>query len=787
MSMKKAWNERLHANRNPVYIAYMLAGAALFILSALMASNGAGPFEISLFRLFNGLPSWLGWVMVLLSVPGTIGFVFVLTLISLLRRRYSMALKLLLGGGGAYLLALGLKQLSIRARPYELINGVFVRENSVGAYGFPSGHVAVATALALITYRYVPKRYHRYVTWTVVLVAVSRLYLGVHFPMDLIGGFAIGLTVGAAVNYVFGTINTVSVSSHDVLSRLKHLKIPAVSVKAASVDARGSKPFFATLKDGNRLFIKVVDRENNTADWLFKAWRRIIYRRLEDETPFLTPKRQLEHESYVAGLAYANGIRTSKIVGVFEISRNKWAQAQTAINGSSLDSVTSSKITDKVLDGVWGEVTKLHNASIAHRDLRAANVFLDEAGLPWLIDFGFSEASVDAEAGVRDNVELIASLALLVGADRSIAAAERAIGVKGLRIAAPYMSYSILSSATTKELKRRQDLMTELKSKIATRTHLADIKLKQIKRFDARNIFVIVILLLALYVFVPRLGTFKDSFVAIRAARYNLIALGVLCSATTYVLASEIYRLISVYPLRFGRTLLVQVGGSFANRLVPAGAGALATSTRYLLKEGHDKIQAASIAVLGNMIGFLGYATVFVLVVVLSKTPLDKVVKVQLPPKIALLIAAFMLTLICLVVFIPKLRRLIISTLKQSLDNFKLLMQRPAKMTAAVAASAGSTIFYALTLHASAHAVGLQFSLIQTFFVFTVGVASAAVTPTPGGIGGAEAGLTAAMVAVGAPKDQALAAALIYRFLTYWLPIIPGFICFQVALKKKYI
>jgi uncharacterized protein (TIRG00374 family) len=787
MSVKKAWHDRINAYRNPVYIAYVLAGASLFLLAALIASSGTGPLEVSLFRLFNNLPGWLSWLMVLFSIPGTIGFAYAVAFIALLRRHYVNALKIILAGGGAYIIALILKHMDIRARPYVFLDKVIVRESTTGAYGFPSGHVAVATALAIVLYPYIPKRFHRLITWTVVMVAVSRLYLGVHLPMDLAGGYAIGLVIGSAVNYIFGSLNVISVSGHAVLKKMKTLGMPVAAVKVANVDARGSKPFFAVLTNEKRYFVKVVDRENNTADWLFKLWRRVIYRRLEDETPFFTPKRQLEHEAYVAGIAYANGITTPRIISVFEVARNKWAQAQTAINGSSLDKVEPGKVTDKVLDGVWDEIQNLHAANIAHRDLRAANVFLQKNGKPWLIDFGFSEASAPAEAMVRDNVELLASLSLLVGAERSLAAAQRAVGIKGLKEIAPYLSYSILSSATTKELKKRRGLMNELKSSISRLIHQDKIELKQIKRFETRNIFIIIVLLLALYVFVPRLGTFKDSFVAIRSARYNLLALGALCSAITYVLASEIYRLISVYPLRFGRTLLVQIGGSFANRLVPAGAGALATSTRYLLKEGHDRIQAASIAVLGNLIGFLGYATVFLLVVVLSKTPLDKVVNVSLPPKLALLISLFLILAIACVVFISKLRAWVVATLKQVLANFKLLLQRPTKMAVAVVASAGSTTFYALTLHASAHAVGLHFTLLQTFFVFTVGAAAAAVTPTPGGIGGAEAGLTAAMVAVGAPNDQALAAALIYRFLTYWLPILPGFICFQIALKKKYI
>jgi uncharacterized membrane protein YbhN (UPF0104 family) len=45
----------------------------------------------------------------------------------------------------------------------------------------------------------------------------------------------------------------------------------------------------------------------------------------------------------------------------------------------------------------------------------------------------------------------------------------------------------------------------------------------------------------------------------------------------------------------------------------------------------------------------------------------------------------------------------------------------------------------------------------------------------PGGIGVAEAGLTAGLVAVGVPEATALAAALIHRLLTYYLPPVWGY------------
>ena len=92
-----------------------------------------------------------------------------------------------------------------------------------------------------------------------------------------------------------------------------------------------------------------------------------------------------------------------------------------------------------------------------------------------------------------------------------------------------------------------------------------------------------------------------------------------------------------------------------------------------------------------------------------------------------------------------------------------------------------------VVLYASARAFGVDLSLVQVLVVFTFGLAIATISPTPGGIGGAEAGLVAALTATGVGANQALTIALTYRLLTYWLPILPGLIAFRFAADREYI
>jgi membrane-associated phospholipid phosphatase len=87
-----------------------------------------------------------------------------------------------------------LKELASRPRP----SGVRVREAADG-FGFPSGHSAMAWTLAVVIATQLPPRW-RWVPYAVAAtVAVTRMHVGVHYPLDVVGGALWGLAVGGIV------------------------------------------------------------------------------------------------------------------------------------------------------------------------------------------------------------------------------------------------------------------------------------------------------------------------------------------------------------------------------------------------------------------------------------------------------------------------------------------------------------------------------------------------------------------------------------------------------------
>lgn len=169
---------------------------ALFALSAYWAREDYfAPGEAIVFDVIYGLPEFLLPFFLIVTQLGSIVALFGLVVFYFQRRRFHVALKLLLSGGLAYVLADIGKDLLGRPRPEEFVEGLVTRDPLVFGAGFPSGHAAMATAIALTLAPYLPKRYKWFVPAIILGVGLSRIYLGVHAPLDVVGGIALGWAV----------------------------------------------------------------------------------------------------------------------------------------------------------------------------------------------------------------------------------------------------------------------------------------------------------------------------------------------------------------------------------------------------------------------------------------------------------------------------------------------------------------------------------------------------------------------------------------------------------------
>ncbi len=94
-----------------------------------------------------------------------------------------------------------LKPLVARPRPYTLLLDLQILIDFPKDFSFPSGHTASSFAAGIVFFRNLPKRYGIPALVLAVLIAVSRLYLGVHYPSDVLGGIISGTLLAVTAEF----------------------------------------------------------------------------------------------------------------------------------------------------------------------------------------------------------------------------------------------------------------------------------------------------------------------------------------------------------------------------------------------------------------------------------------------------------------------------------------------------------------------------------------------------------------------------------------------------------
>lgn len=443
---------------------------AAFVLFAVTArpvrANTVPQLEIDVFRVANDLPSWLGPGFLVIMQLGNV--LAAPALAALARRRVRLAVDLAAAGLAAWLIAKVVKGIAQRPRPGAVLPNVIFRGAPDAGYGFVSGHAAVSVALATAASPYLGRRWRRLVWGLAVVVCLSRAYVGAHFPLDVVGGAAVGWAIGAALHLAVGAPGA-RLRAGYVAQLLGRLGIAATDVRPAAVDARASDPYLARVGD-RWLFVKVVTRDRRDADLLLRGWRYLLARWMRPAPPFTAPGQRVEHEAAMALLARAAGVRTPRVLAVGSLDNGVGILVQEAVSGVALDIDVGvdnrAHASDEDLRALWQLVATLHAARLVHGDLVLSNVLWDDDRQPWMVDFGNAGMATSAGQPNRDRAELLLSLAAVVGAERAVDAARDALAPDTLAAVVLLLRRPGLAPDARRVVRGRPDLVTDLQHRL---------------------------------------------------------------------------------------------------------------------------------------------------------------------------------------------------------------------------------------------------------------------------------------------------------------------------------
>ena len=186
------------------------------VVAGVVASSGTvAEWEASIFHAINDLPDWLYRPMWVFQLAGLLFVPLVVAIGAAIFRRWWLAAALIVFVPlKLFVEKAVVKQLVERERPGTTICGApddfdptcgnFRGDVPLEGLSFVSGHAIIAWGVAVLLWPVLPGRWKLVPVAIAILNAIARVYLGAHNPLDVVGGGAIGIAIGAVLVIVIG-------------------------------------------------------------------------------------------------------------------------------------------------------------------------------------------------------------------------------------------------------------------------------------------------------------------------------------------------------------------------------------------------------------------------------------------------------------------------------------------------------------------------------------------------------------------------------------------------------
>ncbi|WP_425470739.1 lysylphosphatidylglycerol synthase transmembrane domain-containing protein [Streptomyces armeniacus] len=681
-----------------------------------------------------------------------------------------------------------------------------------------------------------------------LLDSFAVLIAGYSTPFSITVTVLIGWTVAYATLYAVGSPNVRPTGQNLLagLRRVGFHPVSALRVEEADTEQpdtndRG-RGYRVTLEDGPPLDVTVVDRERQAHGYFYRVWRRLALRGLTQRRSLQSLRQALEQEALLAYAAIAAGANAPRLIATSELGPDAVMLVYEHTGGRSLDSLPDDEITDELMCRAWRQVEALQSRRIAHRRLTGEALLVDRSGTVILTDLRGGEIAAGDLLLRMDVAQLLTVFGLRAGAERAVAAAVSVLGPDAIADSLPLLQPIALSRSTRQTLRklsrdraqrereavleasrsqkeakgsvgprsasdrkslraeqraqkkaidealeeaREEDLLVQIRQQVLLIRPQAPIEPARLERIKPRTLVSFIAGALAAYFLFSQLSHVQiDQVVA--QAQWGWVAMALLFSSLTYVAAAT--ALLGFVPekVSFLRTVLAQVAGSFVKLVAPAAIGGVALNTRFLQRAGVRPGHAVASVGASQLFGLGSNVVLLMIFGYLTGTEHTPTFSPSRTVIAGLLTAA---VLVLIVTAVPSLRKFVSERVRSLfagvVPRMLDVVQRPKQLLSGLGGTLLLSLAFVMCLDASVRAFGWnEMSYATVAVVFLAGNALGSAAPTPGGLGAVEAALIAGLITFGVPKEIATPAVLLFRLMTFWLPVLPGWISFTQLTRK---
>ncbi|MGA3153181.1 MAG: lysylphosphatidylglycerol synthase transmembrane domain-containing protein [Streptosporangiaceae bacterium] len=772
-----------------------LAVAILALACCLLVIRYDSRIDRAIIQVIHPPPRSITWLVTVVYQAGSFGVVIVVLALALLARRWVIARDIGLSAAGTaaasgiLILWLG----SRGGRPDGIVlSGYYVT--------FPILQIALFVAVATAALPYLARGLQRLIEVFIALVALASAVEGHGLPVNVLGSLAIGWGMTVVVRLIFGSPLGLP-SADDVRLLLEELGICSSNVHPVAQQVWGVAKYEAAELRGadssdRRLEIVVYGRDAADARLLTKAGRFLLYR---DSGPSLTITRlqQVEHEAYLILLAGQVGVAVPEIVGSGTAGPSKDALLVCRLpTGTTLSEADAADISDATLDDLYGQVLTLRRARIAHGAISGDALLVDStAKTTVLTDFRNASASASPDQLDRDMAGAMAVTAVAVGAERAANSAARCLTPEMLEGALRHLHRPALDRALSRSLRGKRGLLEDVRQRAARAKSIDVPKLVEARRVSWPTLIMVIGTLIGGWALIGVLIDVSRAFDTVIGADWLWVIMALVLAQLAYV-ASGIESVGSVAGvLPFGRTTAVEVANSFSS-LAGGTPAVFATRVRFYQRQGYDASVALSSGAIMSTVSWIAIGVLFLcsLPFAWGSIHLEATPESGGNAKLVWIILALVVVVAAaagLALAVPRLRRLAAEKARPKVRdiwaNLRPVVSSPRKLVLLVGGSFGQRLLVAMALSVSLRAFGDHLALPILIVIITLAGIIGGISPSPGGMGVAEAGMILGLTAAGVSEADATAAVFIQRLFTSYLPPIWGWITLVWLRQREYI
>ena len=538
--------------------------------------------------------------------------------------------------------------------------------------------------------------------------------------------------------------------------------------------APGGTRRYAGSGSGGSMDVHVLDRETFGTAIGRRVLRRVRLRGPSTRGPSLTVRGAVEHHALMAMAVAKAGVKAPELLAAADVGPSAAVLAYRPPAGAALDpsAATATTLSEDDLAAFWHVLALLQRARIAHRGLSADHLLLDERGGAALSAAGTGDIAA-AELSLRlDVAQLLTTLALLVGPQRAVASGVSCLGSQAIVKSLPLVQAIAMDASTRSALRAHKGLLRDVREQVLELVPEGEpVEEVELRRLTPRTLVTVVGGSIAAYVLLTQLAQVNVGQVLDRA-QWGW-ALGVVgFTVLTIAGASLVITGAVTARLSFFRTYLTQLAVAFSGLVAPSAIGNIALNLRYLQRAGVDPAVAGGSVGLAQLAQFSSYFVLLLLSSVLAGTGQQASFTPPLAAVIGLIVAV---ALLLVALAVPASRRLVMSrflpVVRRVVPRVVAIFQDPRKVATLFFGALLLDVSFVAALTCATRAFGASPDVTAVAVVYFAGAIIGSAVPTPGGLGGVEAALSAGLVAVGLDASVAVSSVVLFRLCTYWLPI----------------